>query len=265
VDPPALPELEVGVPAEVTVTTLGGPLTVGLLLGHDAGAEAPVIVTHHGNNERAFDLGRRSKNFLNRALLEPTPPAATLVLLRAPFHAGSLREYTAASGDLRTWMGMLAASVSTMDAVVDRYGRAGGVPTILTGSSLGGWVVNLHRAFRNSADLYVPMLAGAHLGRQLVESTYRWMVSREALRHADELRALLDFEVPFTVTDRNVAPLLARYDQYARLDHQLGGYGDTPVALLDTGHVGAALASAALRGHVVRQLERLRGPSAHPA
>jgi hypothetical protein len=106
-----VPTLEVGVPSEVTVETLAGPLAVGLLLVQEAPAGAPLIVTHHGNNERAFDLGRRAKNFLNRALLAHDRPDATLVLLRAPFHEDSLRAYTEAAGELTTWMSMLAASV----------------------------------------------------------------------------------------------------------------------------------------------------------
>ena len=93
---PHVPTLEVGVPSEVVVETLAGPLTVGILVVHQAPADAPLIVTHHGNSERAFDLGRRSKNFLNKALLAGDRPDATLVLLRAPFHDGPLRAYAAA-------------------------------------------------------------------------------------------------------------------------------------------------------------------------
>jgi hypothetical protein len=257
---PDVPTLQVGVPSEVTVETLAGPLPVGLLLVQEASAGAPLIVTHHGNNERAFDLGRRSKNFLNRALLEGERPEGTLLLLRAPFHDGPLRAYTDASGDLRTWMSMLAASVGAADAVMSRLGRDAGRPSLLTGMSLGGWVTNLHRAFHNTASLYVPMLAGAHLGRQLVDSAYRRMVSRQALVHADELRMRLDFDAAFrAVTDDNVAALLARHDQFARLEHQADDYGRAPIHVLETGHIGAALDRPALRRHVLQGLDRLQG------
>jgi hypothetical protein len=262
---PILGRLTPGVASGVTVDTLAGPMTVGVLLAHDAGPGAPVIVSHHGNNERAFDLGRRAKNFLNRALLIPVPVPATVVLLRAPFHDGPLRAYTRAAGEVRTWMAMLAASVATVDAVLERHGSSDGRPTILVGLSLGGWVSNLHRAFHNNAGLYVPMLAGAHLGRQMVDSSYRRMVSRRASEAADDLRALLDFDQRFrAVTDRNLAPLLARYDQFARIEDQLGDYGDTPVAMLETGHVGAALRGSALRTHVLAQLTNVQQPAAQP-
>lgn len=260
---PDVPALEVGVPSEVAVQTVAGPLQLGLLLVQEGSAGAPLIVTHHGNGERAFDLGRGAKNFLNRALLDGGRPDATLVLLRAPFHDGPLRIYTEASGDLRTWMSMLAASVRGADAVLARYGADAGRPTLVTGISLGGWVANLHRAFLNTATLYVPMLAGAHLGRQLVDSSYRRMVSRQALAHADALRHHLDFDEEFrAVTDDNVVALLARHDQFARLEHQADDYGRAPIRVLDTGHVGAALAGPALRGHVLQGLDRLQGSTA---
>jgi hypothetical protein len=148
------------------------------------------------------------------------------VLLRAPFHDGRLREYTDASGDLTTWMSMLAASVGGAEAVITRYGADAGRSSIVTGMSLGGWVANLHRSYLNTATLYAPMLAGAHLGRQMVDSSYRWMVSRRALADADQLRMTLDFDGAFrAVPDDNVVALLARHDQFARLDHQAGDYG----------------------------------------
>jgi hypothetical protein len=65
-------------------------------------------VTHHGNGEQPFALQGRAKNFLNRALLtDAPPPPATVVLLRAAYHDGPLKDYTRAAGDLaggwRSW------------------------------------------------------------------------------------------------------------------------------------------------------------------
>jgi hypothetical protein len=84
------------------------------------------------------------------------------------------------------------------------------------------------------------------------------MVSRVALERGAELRETLDFaDALRAVPEPNVRPLLARYDQFARPEHQREGYGDTPIGLLETGHVGAALAGPALRAHVVRALDTL--------
>jgi hypothetical protein len=254
--------MHLGVPTEVTVTTMLGPLRVGVLVAHDPGGQGPVVITHHGNNERAFDLRGRAKNYLNRALLsDPTPLDATLIVLRAAHHDGPLREYTRIAGDLSRWMAMLAASTATIGALVTRHGTEAARPTLVTGLSLGGWVANLHRAFHGTAGLYVPMLAGAHLGRQLFDSSYRVMVSRAARANADRLRTLLDFGTEFRLATAPVAPLLARHDRFARPQDQLEDYADRPVEFLETGHVGAALAGPLLRSHVLRHLEGLRDAS----
>jgi hypothetical protein len=257
---PSLPTLHLGVPVDLEVATLAGPLRVGVLLAHDAGPEAPVLVTHHGNGEQPFALEGRAKNFLNRALLtDAAPPPATVVLLRAPYHDGPLRDYTRAAGDLARWMAILAASVVGARAVLDTYGRDEGRTTVLTGFSLGGWVTNLHRAFEGSADRYVPMLAGAHLGSQLLDSSYRRMTSRRAHGDADRVRQRLDFAEAFRAADAPVAPLLARYDRYARAEDQQDDYTGWQLTWLDTGHVGAALAGDQLRAHVLRELAAVAG------
>lgn len=256
---PGAAGLEAEQPAPVTVETLVGPLTAHVWRAHDAGAGAPVLITHHGSGERPFELGRRAKNTLNRALLA-SPPPATVVAVRAPLHEGSLRRYAAAIGDLAAWMALLAASAATIEAVV-RAARAAtpSRATLVTGFSLGGWVAGLHRAAWGSADCYAPLCAGAHLGRQMVDSTYARMVSRRALADPDALRARLDFAEAFAAGGGRLAPLLARYDQYARPQDQLEGFGDAPVRLLDLGHVGTALTGGSLlRAHVLTQAAALK-------
>ena len=256
---PPLPMMHLGVPTEVPVTTVVGPLRVGVLVARDPGGQGPVVITHHGNNERAFDLGGRAKNYLNRALLgDPTAPDATVIVLRAAHHDGPLRDYTRIAGDLARWMAMLAASTATIASLVTRHGTESARPTLVTGFSLGGWVANLHRAFHGTAGLYLPMLAGAHLGRQLFDSSYRVMVSRAARADADRVRPLLDFGTEFRAATAPVAPLLARHDRFARPQDQLEDYAHGPVEFLETGHVGAALAGPLLRNHVLRHLGGLQ-------
>jgi hypothetical protein len=259
IPPPPLPVMHLGVPTEVTVSTVVGPMRVGVLVARDPGGQGPVVITHHGNSERAFDLSGRAKNFLNRALLsQPGAFDATVVVLRAAYHDGPLREYTRVAGDLARWMALLAASTAVIDSLVTRHGTESARPTLVTGFSLGGWVANLHRAFHGTAGLYVPMLAGAHLGRQMFDSSYRAMVSRAARADADRLRPLLDFDARFRVATAPVAPLLARHDRFARPQDQLEDYAHGPVEFLETGHVGAALAGPMLRNHVLRHLGGLQ-------
>lgn len=136
---PTLPPLHLGVPVDIEVATLTGPLRVGVLLTHDAGPEAPVLVTHHGNGERDFALQGRAKNVLNRALLvDAPPPPATVVPLRAVVHDGPLKDDTRAAGDLGGWMAIPAAAVAGARAVPMLAGAhlAGHIGAALAGEPL---------------------------------------------------------------------------------------------------------------------------------
>ncbi len=252
------PPLTTDEPVQVTVETLLGPLTGAAWLAHDAGPDAPVIVTHHGSGERPFDLRRRAPNALNRALLAGTPPA-TVVAVRAPLHEGSRRRYDAVIGDLVAWMALLAASAGIVEAVVRRLAKDHAPPVLVTGFSLGGWVTSLHRAGWDSADCAAPLCAGAHLGRQMVDSAYARAVSTRALADPDALRATLDFADLFMARSARLAPLLARHDQYARPADQVEAFGEAPVRYLETGHIGAALTGGPLlRAHLAAQAAALK-------
>jgi hypothetical protein len=235
--------------------TAVGDLDPAVKVAHWAGPALPTLVLHHGNNERPFAFGRTAKNLLGKAILLPEPPAANVLLVRAPYHAGSLRAYLRAVGELERFVAMLATSVAVMDHLTDRLQAVGCERVVLAGLSLGGWAVNLHRAHRNSADAYVPIFAGAALAEVFLSGAYRRLTSRRALANPAELRAVLNFEERFAaVTTRNVFPLLARYDGYVRFDRQRAGYGDHPVAVVDRGHVTGGLDAAALRAHVLAHL-----------
>jgi hypothetical protein len=240
-----------------------GELDPAVQVAHWRGPDRPTLVLHHGNNERPFEFGRTAKNLLGKAILLPEPPPANVLLVRAPFHAGTLRDYLRAVGDLRRFVAMLATSVAVVDHLTHQLRATGCDRVVLTGLSLGGWAVNLHRAHRDTADVYVPIFAGAALAEVFLHGPYRRLTSHRALQDPQALRAVLDFEERFAaVTTRNVFPLLARYDQYVALDRQRAGYGDHPVAILDKGHVTGGLDATALRAHVLGHgLEDVPGTS----
>jgi hypothetical protein len=239
------------VPARAPV----GELDPAVMVAHWGGPDLPTLVLHHGNNERPFAFGRTAKNLLGKAILFPEPPPANVLLVRAPFHAGTLRGYLRAMADLERFVAMLATSVAVMDHLVHRLHAVGCDRVVLAGLSLGGWAVNLHRAHRDTADAYVPIFAGAALAEVFLASAYRRLTGRRALHDPSALRATLNFEERFAaVTTRNVFPLLARYDQYVAFDRQRGAYGNHPVAVMDKGHVTGGLDAAVLRAHVLAHL-----------
>ena len=65
---------------------------------------------------------------------------------------------------------LLSVSVKLIEALVQYLKSEGNGKIMVLGISLGGWVTNLHRSFYNSADIYVPIFAGAALGEVFVTS-----------------------------------------------------------------------------------------------
>jgi hypothetical protein len=249
---------EVGDPStagrcDVAVDTPLGAFEAAYLPWQWLGPEYPTVVYHHGSGERPFDVGRFSTNSFRRLFLgleEELP--ANLVAVRAPFHDGSSREYARAMGGLENFVGMLAASAGLLEALTEQIADRADGPVVLSGISLGGWGVNLHRACFGSADRYVPLFAGAALGEMFVSSVYRYMTADAALRQPSRLRDVLDFEDAFrAVAADTCAPLLGRYDRIIEYDRQRPSYTGMSLAVLDRGHVTGSLAAAALRQHVL--------------
>ena len=149
---------EVGDPStagrcDVVVDTPLGTFKTAYLPWQWLGPDYPTLVYHHGSGERPFDLGRFSTNSFRRLFLgveEDLP--INLIAVRAPFHEGSNREYAKAMGEMANFVGMLAASVGLLEALTERIADRTDELIALSGISLGGWTVNLHRACFGSAD-----------------------------------------------------------------------------------------------------------------
>jgi hypothetical protein len=245
---------------ELRATSAVGVLDPACLVARWAGPDRPSLIIHHGNNERPFAFGRSAKNFLGKALLLPEPPDANVYVLRAAFHAGTLRQYMREIRSLERFVALLATSTALVEGVVDAVRAAGSPRVVVSGLSLGGWVTNLHRAHHGTADAYVPVFAGAALAEVFLSTPYRRLTSRRALAQPERLREVLTFEDDFmAVASDDVFPLMARYDQYIDLDRQRRCYGDRPVAVLDKGHVTGGLDAAALRAHVLGHVCRQAG------
>jgi hypothetical protein len=90
------------------------------------------------------------------------PIPANLIMLRAPFHRAS-SDYMARVVGLSSFVAMLAVPVVLVEQLINSLKQKAVHRVLVTGISLGGWVTNLHRTYFNSADRYVPLLAGAAL------------------------------------------------------------------------------------------------------
>ena len=238
----------------VDVETPAGPLETGYLAWRWLGDDRPTLLFVHGSGEDPFDFGRFSSNSFRRlfATDDWTVPV-NLLAIRAPFHGDSTRAYTDAVGALETFVSLLAASATLLEGLRERLLERGCPAVVVSGLSLGGWVVNLHRAWYGTCDHYLPMLAGTATGELFVSSVYRKLVAESALAHSDRIREALDFDDAFAAVDaEDCLPLLARYDRLIEFDEQRGGYEGLSLSVLEKGHVTAALATDRLRAHVAR-------------
>jgi hypothetical protein len=237
---------------EVRADTAAGELDPAFEIVRWRGARLPTLLFHHGNNERPFDRGFFSKNTLERVIGNARDEfPANLIVLRAPFHR-SIGEYQQHVARLADFAAMLATSACLIEHLQAWSRAQGGAPVVVSGISLGGWATNLHRAYFNSADAYAPLLAGAALDHVFASSVYRRLTARSARENPEALRRVLNFEQDFArVPDDNVFPLLARQDAIIVYDRQKECYGDRPITVLQKGHVTAALATRALRRHLL--------------
>ncbi|WP_336000228.1 alpha/beta fold hydrolase [Halorientalis halophila] len=274
-----LPSVSVSVPSlteeelhELSAETPAGTVDVGIKVAEWVGTAHPTVVYHHGNDERPFSSSRFTPNTFRDILVDHADQfEANVIGLRAPFHDGTTQDYARKMGDLSNFVAMLATSVATVDGIVAR--QSGGGPVVVSGVSLGGWVTNLHRAYEGTADVYVPMLAGAALGKLFTRSAYRRLLGRAGRDDPDAIERTLDFDADFRRSDAGrVYPLLARHDRYVESEVQRSSYDASELAVVDRGHITATLNPTPLREHlhsVVRGLSTSsvdsRGPVDAPA
>ncbi|MFW5707732.1 MAG: hypothetical protein ACOC12_07425 [Bacteroidota bacterium] len=252
-----LPQINRETTLEVTAHTPVGAMNTAIRIEKWLGPGYKTIIYHHGNNERPFDYGWGAKNtFYNILAKAKKDFPANLMVVRAPFHDLPIRKYQKKMTSLANFMAMLSVSVKMNECIISRLQEANASPVITAGISLGGWVTNLHRSFFNSSDLYAPLLAGTLLAELFLISKYSKLVAPMALQHAETLREKLNFQKDYQRrTSNNVAPLLARHDQFIQYDVQRNAYDGFPLTVLEAGHITGALKTAALRNHMLKLLQ----------
>ena len=255
------PSLEEGI-HETEVETPVGKMDPAYYVAQWKGEAYPTIIYHHGNNERPFDFSRFAKNSFKNIFMDSKDPIdANLIAIRAPFHHSSLKDYQKKIKHLSNFVGMLSVSVKIVEEIIHCLKKQGSAPIVVSGISLGGWVTNLHRSYHNTADVYVPLLAGAALDHLFTDSRYRKMSGRIAREHPEKIKKKLNFEEYFQkIKDDNVFPLLGRYDQFIQYERQNKSYATENIKVLETGHVTSFLAANELRQHIISVLSKYKQP-----
>jgi len=221
------------------------------------GSNFPTLIYHHGNNERPFDFGKLAKNtFYKTIVLHKDSFNANLIVVRAPFHDCSLKQYQDQMTQLSNFMTMISVSVKMNECIIQKIREKSDTPIITAGISLGGWVSNLHRAIFNTSTAYAPIMAGTMLGELFIRSKYSRLASPLALQHHELLREKLNFNNLFSrIEAPNVFPLLAKHDQYIEFDVQKNSYNGYSLKVMETGHVTGALNVNALRSHLLEVIQ----------
>jgi hypothetical protein len=220
----------------------------------------PTIIYHHGNNERPFDFSRFAKNSFKNIFMDSKEPIdANLIAIRAPFHNASLKDYQKKIKHLSNFVGMLSVSVKLVEEIIHHLKDQGIAPVLVSGISLGGWITNLHRTYYNTADAYVPLLAGAALDHLFTDSGYRKMGGRIARENPEKIKETLNFEEDFQkVKDDNVFPLLGSYDQFIQYERQKKSYTTENIKVLESGHVTSFLLAQELRKHILSVMQKIK-------
>ena len=257
-----LKNIELQVPAidgegsyEVQAETLAGEMDPAFLIYRWKGSEYPTLIYHHGNLERPFNFSWYMKNtFRDIFAAKGEQINANLIAVRAPLHKGSIIKYAKKIGHLTNFIALLSVSTRLIEHLVSFFKPQSQGRIIVCGISLGGLAANLHRTYYNTADIYLPLCAGAALGDVFMTSAYR-RVAKIVHDNRDIVQNIIDFEEKFkNIETDNVFPLLARYDQLFRFERQNLSYKGHPVEVLEKGHWTAALSSRALRRHIIHHI-----------
>ncbi len=237
----------------LTAHTVVGKVEAGFQVRLGPRPDVPVLVYHHGIAEMPYDKSFRGIFRARR------PVEAHLVAVRAPFHRSWFTLF-AGLASLSNFLAMCAVSLKLIEAVrcllVDRGARG----SLVTGTSLGGFLALMHHLTYGTADCYAPLLAGPDLAHTLLSTHFQRFLAPQALAQSAHIQALLDFRQAFHASDtRRILPLLAAYDLDMPYAHHYPCYAAraVPVATITRGHITGSVAFAALRAHLLTCLQPL--------
>ena len=236
---------------KVSSETVNGKLDAFFRIAQWKGDKYPTIIYHHGASEIPFDFA-----FNKIFSIKNNNIKANLILIRAPYHA-SRQDFKAGMSTLNNFMAMLATSISLIEELIVFLREQDIQKIAVAGSSLGGYISNIHHIYYNSADLYIPLLAGFNLYDTLFESIYNKGVANIEKNRKKELSVILNFQEEFKNLNNEknkVFPLLGENDQLVRYEVQKESYGDCPIKTYNFGHVTGALSYRKLREHILEVL-----------
>ena len=231
-----------------------GELMAGYLVHRYIGPNLPSLIYVHGSGEQPRNFSKAADNSFRRIVETGFDVDANLILVMAPYHETTQRAYIDALGDLRNYVGILATTTALVDSLAHRLREEGAPAVYGAGFSLGGWVLNLHRAFFGAGiERYVPICAGTEPHIVFVDSVYRGMVDPDARERREYLEEVLSFKREFIANETDdCSPMLFRYDRLVDIALHGPSYVGMHVEVLDKGHFTGQQAIPQMRSHILR-------------
>jgi predicted alpha/beta-hydrolase family hydrolase len=228
------PTLDPCTTTPIDFETLAGTQRGVVAIKHWQGPDAPTLIWHHGGGEHPYD------STFDAVYPDPTTVPANLFLVRAPGH-DRLGGVQAVGRTLQGYLAMQAVAV----ALTERIRRAVAGRVVVAGYSLGGFVTGLHHAAHDSADAYVPLMAGTAHAEIFLTTV---PAAQPALDNPGYLRDRLNFTRDWRArTHDHVHPILGRYDRLNRHATQAPSYPGVEPENWPVGHLTGLRATTAIR------------------
>ncbi len=214
------------------------------------GIQYPTIIYHHGAAEGGYDYSFNRTLAKNKSNIK-----ANLIAIQALFNHNN-KEFLESISCLSNYTLMVAASTLIVENLTNQIRRISNNKIIVTGTSLGGFVTNLHFAYYNTADYYKPLLSGARIGDVFINSAYSKVTSANGKMNPDKLRYALNFEDDIRkMEQKNLFPLMAKHDQIIKYDLQSLDFNPRQVSLIPFGHATGATKFKLLRQHILKGID----------
>ncbi|WP_267643949.1 hypothetical protein [Haloarchaeobius amylolyticus] len=220
---------------ELTLETLSGPQQAAVSIRNWRGLDAPTLIWHHGGGEYPYT------STFDDVYPEPTNVPANLILVRAPGH-DRLGGVQSVGRTLQGYLAMIAVSVT----LTERLCQAIAGRTVVAGYSLGGFVTGRHHTVYDTADAYVPMMAGTAHAEIFLTTV---PAASAAVERPDHLRERLNFTDDWrNRSHAHVHPVLGLYDCLNRYEVQSRSYLTVDPTVWLVGHLTGLGATESIRG-----------------
>ena len=230
---------------EAALHTLAGRLDTDFSVYRWKSENDPVLIYNMGGAENPFD------KTLKNMYPEPDDAPGTLIAVRSPCQR-NLKELKVAFQHFNTYVAMVAATTLLNEKIRAWLPGSGRARTAISGTSLGGFITNRHRLAFNTADAYIPFVAGARHGDIFLTSI---AASKQARANPDLIRSRLNFDGEWRNAfngAHNVFPVNGAYDRLNRREMQGPSYAPVEPEYWPGGHLYAYNRPQRMRAKIER-------------